>query len=92
MIIETTTPFNNSLEAQRHLDHLKNVPGFILGYVSLTEQQTQEFHLVTLFKCYSVPELPTHQRHIIEFRANPAGILTVPPTLHSSIPTSPQIT
>ena len=92
MIIETTTPFNNSLAAQRSLDHLKNLPGFILGYVTLTEQQAQEFHVVTLFKCYSVPDLPRHQRHIIEFRANPAGILAVPPTLQSSIPTTPETT
>ena len=89
MVIETTIPFNNSLDAQRSLDRLKNLPGFILGYVTLTEQQqAQEFHVVTLFQCNSVAELPRDQRHLIEFRANPVGFLNVPPTLHSSIPTS----
>ena len=47
MVIETTIPFNTSLDAQRSLDRLKNLPGFILGYVTLTEQQqAQEFHFV----------------------------------------------
>ena len=89
MIIQTTTPFNNSQDAQDSLAGLKEVPGFILGYVTATEKEPQQFHVVTLFDCNHVTnELPRQQRQIIDFRYNPSAILRVRPTLHSSIPTT----
>jgi hypothetical protein len=90
MIIETTTPFNNTEDAQDSLAGLKEIPGFILGYVTATGKHPQQFHVVTLFDCnHATNELPRQQRQIIDFRSNPSAILKVRPTLHSSIPTAP---
>jgi len=38
MIIETTTPFTNPEDAEDSLAGLKELPGFILGYVSSTHK------------------------------------------------------
>lgn len=85
MIIETTTPFNNTEDAEDSLAGLKEVPGFILGYVTANEKQPQQFHVVTLFDCnHTTNTLPRQQRQIIDFRSNPSAILKVRPTLHSS--------
>ena len=87
MIIEITTPFDNSVDAQQRLKTLKDHPGFIIGYVTVTEKEPQEFHLVTLFKCNHVTqELPQQQRNVFEVRWNPAGVLGTPVTPYSSIP------
>ena len=88
MIIETTTPFNNTEDAEDSLAGLKEVPGFILGYVTANEKLPQQFHVVTVFDCnHPTNKLPSQQRQIIDFRFNPSAILTVRPTLHSSTTT-----
>jgi len=85
MIIETTTPFNNTEDAEDTLAGLKEVPGFILGYVTANEKQPQQFHVVTLFDCnHATNKLPRQQRQITDFRSNPSAILKVRPTLNSS--------
>ena len=84
MIIETNTPFNNTEDAQDSLAGLKEVPGFILGYVTATGQQPQQFHVVTLFDCnHATNALPRQQCQLIDFRSNPSAILKVRPTLRS---------
>lgn len=49
MIIQTTTRFNNSLDAQDSLAGLRRLPGFCVGYV--TQKSDNEFETVTLIKC-----------------------------------------
>lgn len=84
MIIETTTPFNNTEDAQDSLAGLKEVPGFILGYVTATRQQPHQFHVVTVFDCnHATNALPRQQRQLIDFRSNPSAIQTLRPTLRS---------
>ncbi len=83
MIIETTTPFTNPEDAEDSLAGLKELPGFILGYVS-SNKTLHTFHVVTLFECTSVTDsLPRQQRRIIEFRSNPTKVLTLRPMLLS---------
>ena len=84
MIIETTTPFSKREDAEDSLAGLKEVPGFILGYVSSTHKTPHTFHVITLFECTSFTDsLPRQQRHIIEFRSNPTRVLALRPLLLS---------
>lgn len=86
MIIETTTPFTNPEDAEDSLAGLKELPGFILGYVSSTHKNLHTFHVVTLFECTSATDsLPRQQRRIIEFRSNPTKVLALRPLLLSEM-------
>jgi hypothetical protein len=86
MIIETTTPFTNPEDADDSLAGLKELPGFILGYVSSTHKKPSHIPRVTLFECTSVTDsLPKQQRRIIEFRSNPTKVLALRPLLLSEM-------
>ena len=73
MIVQTTTNFDNSLDAQDTLAGLKDRPGFCFGYITITEKHTQQFQVVTLFRCQGTEPQPT-QKKVMQIRSNPGGI------------------
>jgi hypothetical protein len=78
MLIQTTTKFDNCLDAQDSLRGLKDLPGFCYGYI--TEQNAQKFEVITIIKCQSGDPAPT-QKHVIDFCSGTNGISTSPSIL-----------
>ncbi len=72
MFIQTTTNFNDSLDAMDSLKGLKEVPGFCFGYI--TEQDSEKFEVITMFNCQQGTP-GQGQKHVIEIRSNPEGML-----------------
>jgi hypothetical protein len=72
MIVQTTTPVTHE-DALPTLKRLKDLPGFVYGYMT---ERAGQLELVTLFKCRN-GQPHESQRRVLEIRANPAGIMAV---------------
>jgi hypothetical protein len=62
MLVQTTTKFDNSLNAQNSLRGLKDLPGFCIGYI--TEQNAETFEVITVFK-YETANQPEQNQTLV---------------------------
>jgi len=70
MIIQTTTSFDDLVTAQDSLEGLKELPGFIFGYLLLPNTANQKHDVVTIFKC-SGNTPAQRQRRVNDIRSQP---------------------
>ncbi len=70
MIIQTTTSFDDLVTAQDSLEGLKELPGFIFGYLLLPNTPSQKHDVVTIFEC-SGDTPAQRQRRVNDIRSQP---------------------
>ena len=90
MLIETTQSFDTKEDAEDNLQGIKNLPGFLFGYVRQPSQPTKSTTLSTSSTAPAIREVP-EQRAITSYELNEGAMYTLSttPTILTAISNPP---
>jgi hypothetical protein len=70
VLIETTQSFDTKEDAEDNLQGIKNLPGFLFGYVRQPSQPNQKYDIVHVFDCTGDTRNLRKQRAIASYELN----------------------
>jgi len=70
VLIETTQSFDTKEDAEDNLQGIKNLPGFLFGYVRQPSQPNQKYDIVHVFDCTGDTRNLRKQRAITSYELN----------------------